>query len=76
MIAGSQNDRIVRYLARGKTLTPLSAQRLFDCLRLGGRIHELRRLGFRIRTETLELSNGKRVARYSLAKEKGPGVVS
>jgi len=73
---GSQCDRIARYLQRGRTLTPLSALRLFDCLRLGGRIHELRRRGYRIKTELVEISRDKRIARYSLAQKKGLGVVS
>lgn len=72
----SQNESICRYLARGKSLTPLSALRLFGCLRLGARIHELQRRGFRIRSELISLTNGKRVARYSWAQKKAPGVVS
>jgi hypothetical protein len=75
MTPGSQNERILGHLRRGRTLTPLSAIRLFDCLRLGGRIHELRTLGFDIRTEKLELSSGKRIARYSLGQKKAPEVV-
>ena len=62
----SQNERIARYLQRGRTLTPLSALRLFDCLRLGGRIHDLRRQGYRIKSEIIEISGGKRIARYRL----------
>jgi hypothetical protein len=76
MIPGSQCDRIARHLQKGRSLTPLSALRLFDCLRLGGRIHELRGLGLRIKTEIIEVSGEKRIARYSLAQKKGPGVVS
>jgi hypothetical protein len=61
---GSQNSRILRYLALGHTLTPAQAYIRFDCLRLGGRILELRHRGHNIRTEMVELKNGKRVARY------------
>lgn len=61
----SQNESICRYLARGKTLTSLSAVRLFGCLRLGARVHELQKRGFRIRSEIVAVSGGKRVARYS-----------
>jgi len=43
----SQNTLILGHLARGRSLTPLQALRLFDCLRLGGRIHELRERGAR-----------------------------
>jgi hypothetical protein len=77
MIEGSQADLIARYLRRGRSLTPLSALRLFGCLRLGGRIYELRqREGLRIRTEIIEVSGQKRIARYSLATKKALGVVS
>lgn len=57
---------ILSHLARGKTLTPLSALQLYDVLRLGGRIYELRRRGHKIKSEIIQLNNGKRVARYSL----------
>lgn len=63
----SQNQRILNFLERGKRLTPLSALRMFDCMRLGARVHELRGLGFDIQTENLILSTGKRIARYRLA---------
>lgn len=70
----TQNEAIARYLARGKTLTALSALRLFGCLRLAARVDELQRRGFRIKSEMISLT-GKRVARYSWAK-KTPGVVA
>jgi len=63
---GSQCARILGHLAHGKKLTPISALRLFDCLRLGGRIHELRRRGHKIRREMIDLANGKIVAQYFL----------
>lgn len=63
---GSQNDCILQHLLAGESLTPLGALELFDCLRLGGRIHELRELGYAIETEIIELPNKKRIAQYSL----------
>ena len=68
MIPGSQNSRILGHLAGGRMLTPISALRLFDCLRLGGRIHELRLRGYPIHTEIVELSSGKRIARYRMGR--------
>jgi hypothetical protein len=62
----SQASLILAYLARGQTLTPLSALRLFDCLRLSGRILELRQRGWDIKTEEQMLPSGKVVAQYSL----------
>ena len=63
---GSQTSLILAHLARGKTLTPLSALHLFDCLRLGGRIYELKARGWNIKTAQQMLPSGKVVARYSL----------
>lgn len=60
----SQNESICRYLARGKSLTPLSALRLFGCMRLGARVHDLKRRGFRIKSERVRVSGGKLVAQY------------
>lgn len=65
---GSQNARILGHLTHGKTLTPLSALRLFDCLRLSGRIHNLRSRGHDIKSEKIQLSGGKTVAQYSLKR--------
>jgi hypothetical protein len=62
----TQCDRIESYLRQGRSLTPLSALRLFDCFRLGARIHQLKRKGVPIKREIIELSSGKRVAQYSL----------
>jgi Helix-turn-helix domain len=63
---GSQADRIIRYLARGKTLTAFSALRLFGALRLGGRIHELRARQWDIKSKPLKLRDGRIIAVYSL----------
>ena len=53
------------HLQSGKSITPLEALNLYGCLRLGGRIWELRNEGHRIDTEMIE-RHGKRFARYSL----------
>ncbi len=63
----SQNSQILKWLKRGRTLTPLQAFKMFGTLRLGGRILELRQRGYDISTKMVELGN-KRVARYSLMK--------
>lgn len=66
----SQTKRIYDYLLSGKTITPLEALNLFDCMRLSARIKDLRKLGVDIVTsmETHENKNGekKRYARYWL----------
>lgn len=63
----TQNDEILSYLKLGKTLTPIEALDKFKCFRLGARIHDLKRQGWPIISETVT-ANGKRFARYSMAK--------
>lgn len=63
----SQNARILNYMKRGRTITPLEALRLFGCFRLGARIWELKRAGHNI-VKTWAVGNSKRWARYKLAK--------
>lgn len=63
----SQNTLVLGYLARGKKLTPLSALSLFGCLRLGGRIFELRSRGHKIRKTMVTTRKGKRIAEYFMA---------
>ena len=64
----SQTKAIKEHLMSGNGLTPLGALHLYGCLRLSGRIHDLRnKHGLSIRTDMIEV-NGKRVARYTLEK--------
>lgn len=63
----SQNKAILEALQAGRKLTPLDALAEFNCMRLGGRIHNLRQLGHNIITETVEV-NGKRFASYSMGE--------
>lgn len=62
----SQSKQIRSYLSKGKSLTSLDALKLFGCLRLSGRILELRK-DMNIKTTMIEV-NGKRVAKYSIVK--------
>jgi len=61
----TQNEQILRHLKRGRKITPLQALNLYGCLRLSGRILELREQGHPIKSEMVKVNN-KRVARYSL----------
>jgi hypothetical protein len=62
----SQNNLIRQHLESGKILTSLDALRRFGCLRLSGRIHNLRHdHGLPIKSEMVD-REGKRVAEYSL----------
>lgn len=63
----TQTDRIVDFLATGKSLTPIQALRKFGCMRLGARAYDLRKDGHDIRSEMVSVG-GKRIARYRLVK--------
>lgn len=65
---GTQNRRIVDYLKLGFPLTPMGALKYFQCWRLGGRIFEIKRRGYRVKRCMVELPNGKVVASYFLPR--------
>lgn len=60
----SQNQLIRKHLEAGNTITPLDALHRFNCLRLGARIHNLKKDGMVIHSRLVE-SNGKHYAEYS-----------
>jgi len=72
--ARSQAARILDHMATGKGITPLQALARYGCLRLGARIHELKRQGHRIDSDMVR-KGGKLVARYSLAPRNGKAPV-
>jgi hypothetical protein len=59
----AQSTRILSYLKRGNSITPVSAMSRFKCMRLAARIADLRD---RITSRIMQ-RNGKRFAAYSLA---------
>lgn len=61
----TQTDSIYKWLMLGNTLTPLEALGRFGCLRLGARIFELRRQGYKIETKYIT-KNGKTFAEYRM----------
>ena len=63
----SQNNKIAEHLHKGLTITSLEALKLFGCMRLASRIHDLRERGENIIVERINLPNGKSVAQYKLA---------
>lgn len=65
----SQIDQIFDHLNEGYSITPLEALRSFGTMRLAAYIHELRKLGWEIITETIVVGRAKkRVAQYSMPK--------
>ena len=67
----TQFRMIIEALKKGEKITPLDALGRFGCFQLPARIFEMKRAGYKIKTEMVELCNGKRVARYYLPKSKG-----
>ena len=67
----SQCEKILNFMETHKRgITPLQAMDKFGCMRLSGRIHDLREMGYEINSEIVEVKNryGEkcRVARYTL----------
>jgi len=65
----SQNEQILAYLKTGKSLTSLEALKKFNCLRLSGRIYDLRSNGHVIRSTIVEIK-GKKVGKYWLGSKR------
>jgi len=66
----SQNSQILAFLKRGHSLTPILALKLFDCLRLSGRIWDLRNAGYDIKTRSKVVGDKqKTVAEYYMETE-------
>ena len=63
--AESQEERILEYLERGNTLTPLEALNDFGCFRLAAVIWKLKGRGIKIRTNMVSHGD-KTFAQYSL----------
>jgi len=64
----SQNGRILDCLRMGLRLTPLVALSRFGCLRLSGRIYDLRHMGWNIQ-ERRVADDGKHYSSYWLDME-------
>ena len=63
----SQEQRILKYLQRGFTLTPLQALAKFDCWALSSRVSDLNKEGAGIQKKTVT-QNGKSFAKYFIPK--------
>jgi hypothetical protein len=61
----TQNEMILAYLKKGKSITPLDALNKFHCFRLAARISDLRNDGLNIATKYVT-KEGKNYASYKL----------
>lgn len=70
----TQCDRILAHLKDRGSLSQREALELYGCMRLGSRVHDLRKRGIKIITATEEGTNryGEKThwARYSLVDER------
>ena len=69
----TQNERILKYLqTHKKGITPQKALELCGCMRLSGRIFELRDMGYAINSEIIAVKNRDgavcHVANYKLVE--------
>jgi hypothetical protein len=53
-------------MSKGNSITGIEALNLFGCFRLPARIADLKKVGHKIKSEMVKLTNGKRVAQYTL----------
>ena len=67
----AQNKAILKYLQDGNSITGIEALNMFGCLRLPSIIWDIKQAGHKIDKVTVELNNGKRVGRYSMAVQNG-----
>lgn len=65
----TQHQQILGYLKRGGKLTVLKALKMFGVYALSQRIGELRRDGHNIQPKMITLSNGKRIAQYTMGEK-------
>jgi hypothetical protein len=64
MTKQTQEDRILSWLKSGVSLTPLHALRHVGCMRLGARIYDLKRKGYKIHKRMVKTPSGAHVAEY------------
>ena len=66
----AQSKQILEYLQKGNSLTPLEALKMFDCMRLGARVYDLKSQGHEIVTEMVkDEKSGKKYASYRLMEK-------
>ncbi len=67
----SQNTRILNYMLKGNSITPIDALRKFDCFRLAARISNLRADNYPISMK-LVTKGKKTYASYSINESYSP----
>lgn len=62
----TQNETLLAHLRKGASITPLKARHVFGIERLASRIHDLQRMGHRIKRDTRRDEAGGRYMEYRL----------
>lgn len=62
----TQKQAILEHLQSGKTLTAMSALKLYRCMRLAARIKDLRDEGHTITSTSKPVHNGPTITEYKL----------
>lgn len=65
----TQCQKIVAYLRKNKSISPMEAVRDLKCYRLAARISDLRGMGYKILTKTEKSQDGGMYARYFLREQ-------
>lgn len=65
---GTVSFEILSLLERGVKLTPIEALNRCGCFSLSQRIGKLKKMGWPIKTELIEIRKGTRVAEYRLER--------
>ena len=62
----SQKKRILAWMLKGHSITPLEALNMFGCLRLGARIADIKEMGFDVKSHFVSTATQKHVKQYYL----------
>ena len=70
-MSASQNEQILSYLKKHKSITAMQALQMFGCFRLAARIYDLRQKGYEIISQNVKILGGgeeKSIAKYTLKR--------
>jgi len=66
----TQKQEILSYLKTGQSLTPMDALKIFGTFRLASRIFDLKKEGWPIICDPLDIGDGRKVGHYFLVNDK------
>ena len=64
----SQNQKILGFMRLNGSITPAKALKHYGVMRLGARIHELKRKGYNITSKLIRTKAGNHIAEYTLER--------